>query len=68
MTITVAEPVGLVLSVSTEGPAVSIEQEKLEPEDVSDARGRPADFALFSADELPQSWRPGVTSVGQLIV
>jgi hypothetical protein len=62
VTITVAEPVGLVLSASTGGPTVSIEPENLEPEDVSDARGRPADFALFSADELPESWRLRVAS------
>lgn len=62
ISVSVAEPVGVVLSASTEGPLVSMQPEKLAPEDVSDTRGHPAEFALLSQRELPESWRRAIAS------
>ncbi|HEV7239706.1 MAG TPA: hypothetical protein VGQ36_10730 [Thermoanaerobaculia bacterium] len=62
LTVRVAEPVGLVISASGAGDEVPVEPEKLEPQDISTPAGCPSDFAVFSADDLPASWRRVATT------
>lgn len=62
ITISVVEPTGPVLAASTHGAPMSIDEQELESEDVSDSDGRPVAFALLTPQQLPQSWRVQLSS------